>query len=47
MKVLNFEIIVDVTGLDNEHLSLEESSEPVITSTDVSLEKSKKAKALK
>ncbi|MHA2166961.1 MAG: hypothetical protein ACXAAT_13965 [Candidatus Hodarchaeales archaeon] len=44
---LIFKTIVDVTELENEHLNPEDSSESVLTSTDVSLEKSKKAKVLK
>lgn len=44
---LIFKTIVDVTELESENLNNEESPESLLTSNDVSLEKSKKAKVLK
>ncbi|MCK4849340.1 MAG: hypothetical protein KAT16_09955, partial [Candidatus Heimdallarchaeota archaeon] len=42
-----FKTIVDVTDLESEDLKPDESTESVITSSDVSLEKSRKTKVLK
>lgn len=44
---LIFKTIVDVSDLESEHLIPEDSSESVLTSSDVSIEKSKKTKVLK
>ena len=44
---LIFKTIVDVTDLESDHLEPEDSSESVLASNDVSLEKSNKTKVLK
>jgi hypothetical protein len=42
-----FKTIVDVTDLEGEHLKAEDTSESVISSNDLSIEKSKKPKVMK